>query len=210
MCGGAFVPRQRSLTPSLIAAAALRVGDRDGSKAMTMRHIASELGYDPMALYRYFPDRQALLDAVADLALADVPDPDPGSGWEDRLSTILIGIRSAALAHPGIAGHVASRPPLRANGQRLGMGLMTALRDAGLPPPDVVRAAQTLVAYVAAALAMAVQAGERDDRWHQVARTIGELRGDEAGADLPVVGSEDQFSYGLRLLLAGIRAEVGR
>jgi len=204
------VPRQRSLTPSLIAAAALRVGDRDGSKAMTMRHIASELGYDPMALYRYFPDRQSLLDAVADLALADVPDPDPESSWDDRLSTILTGIRSAALAHPGIAGHVASRPPLRGNGQRLGMAMMAALRDAGLPAADVVRAAQTLVAYVAAALAMAVQAGERDDRWQQVAGTIGELRGDDAGADLPAVGSDDQFSYGLRLLLAGIRAEVGR
>jgi AcrR family transcriptional regulator len=202
------MPSQRPLTPAVIAAAALRVGDRDGPKAMSMRHIAAELGCDPMALYRHFPDRQALLDAVADLALADAPDPDPDASWEDRVRTLLTGMRSAALEHPGIAPHIAARPPLQDNGRRLGTAMMSALAEAGLAPADVVRATQTLVAYLAAALAMAVRAGERDGRWHEVAGAVDVLSRDATGAELLIVGSEEQFAYGLRLLLAGIRAEA--
>ena len=108
--------------------------------------------------------------------------------------------------HPGIAAHIASRPPLGENGQRLGASLLAALAEAGLPLEDVVRAAQALVAYVAAALAMAVRAGARDPRWHQAAAAVEALDG--AGHELPVVGSDDQFEYGLRLLVAGIKAEA--
>ncbi|BCJ67620.1 TetR/AcrR family transcriptional regulator [Polymorphospora rubra] len=202
--------RTRPLTPELIAAAALEVGDREGAKAMSMRRIAAELGCDPMALYRHFADRDALLDAVADLALNDVPDPDPAAGWEDRLRHLAGGIRSAALAHPGIAAHIAGRPPLHGNGRRLALAMITALVDAGLSPTQAIRTAQALVAYLSAALAMAVRVGGdgRDERWHHVNRALSESAGQPVGDALPPTGSEEQFSYGLRLLLAGIRAEA--
>jgi AcrR family transcriptional regulator len=200
--------RSRRLTPSAIADAALRVGDREGPQAMTMRRIAADIGCDPMALYRHFADREALLDAVADLALADAADPDPQAIWEDRLRAIVTAIRSAALHHPGIAAHVAARPPLGPNGHRLGIAMLAALAQAGLPPPTAVRAAQTLVAYVASSLVMAVRAGKRDARWSQVSRTLGELPGSPPGEELLIAGSDEQFEYGLHLLIAGIRVEA--
>jgi AcrR family transcriptional regulator len=198
------VPAHR-LTPDAIATTALRLGDREGQQAMSMRRIAAELGCDPMAIYRHFPNREALLDAVADLALADVDDPGPGSGWTLRVARILTDVRAAALRHPGIAAHIAARPPLGANGARLGAGIYHALAEAGLPPDGVVPAAQALIAYVAAALAMAVNAGTRDARWHQVSRSMDGLPADA----VPVVGSDEQFGYGLRLLLNGITVEAG-
>jgi AcrR family transcriptional regulator len=198
--------RKGPMTPTFIAEAALRVGDRDGAKAMSMRRIAAEIGCDPMALYRHFPDRQALLDAVADLAMAEVPDPDPAADWAVRLHTLVIGIRAASLRHPGIAAHIAARPPLAEQGRRLGIAMITALTQAGLSGPDPIRAAQTLVAYAAAGLAMAVQAGTRDERWHQVSEALSAPPGDE----LLVAGSDAQFEYGLRLLLNGIRQEAQR
>ena len=192
------------MTPAVIAEAALRLGDRDGPAAMSMRRIAAELGCDPMAIYRHFPNREALLDAVADLALAAVPDPGPDTPWDQRINRILGAVRAEALRHPGIAGHVAARPPLGAHGLRLAAGITGALTEAGLSPPAVVQAAQALIAYVAAALAMAINAGVRDERWHQVAQAMSGLPGEA----LPVVGSDEQFGYGLRLLLNGIRAET--
>jgi AcrR family transcriptional regulator len=176
-----------------------------------MRRIAAELGGDPMAIDRHYPNREALLDAVADLALADVADPGPGSGWSARITTILTEVRAVALRHPGIAAHVAARPPLGANGARLGAGIHHALGAAGLPPEGVAYAAQALIAYVAAALAMAVNAGTRDAaargaRRHQVSRAMEGLPGDV----MPVVGSAEQFGYGLRLLLNGVAVEAGR
>ncbi|MBB5801027.1 AcrR family transcriptional regulator [Saccharothrix ecbatanensis] len=199
------MPKAKPLTPAIIAEAALRIGDRDGAKAMSMRRIAGELGCDPMALYRHFPDRQALLDAVADLAMADVRDPDPGANWDHRLHALVTGIRAAALRHPGIAPHVAARPPLAEQGQRLGAAMMTALTQAGLSPADAIRTSQTLVAYAASALAMAVQGGTRDERWHQVSDTLSSLPDAPPGDGLPATGSDEQFEFGLRLLLLGIR-----
>lgn len=214
-----------------------------------MRRIAAEIGCDPMAIYRHFPNREALLDAVADLAIADAIPPDaaprppadtppghgegekaaangppdrgpatrvrPGAGlrvasadsamaeagsWDVRVRALLTQIRTSALQHPGIAIHIASRPPLGHNGRKLAAILHQDLADAGLRPEDVARAGQALIAYTAAALRMAVLAGERDERWHQVTEAIGH--------ELPVVGSPEQFDYGLRLLLNGIKAEV--
>lgn len=198
------------LTPSSIADAALRLGDREGGEAMTMRRIAGELGCDPMALYRHFPDRTALLDAVADLALTAVPPPDPALPWDERLRRVADDIRAAALAHPGIAAHVAARPPLAEQGQRIGAGVFAALGEAGLAPAEATRAAQALVATISAGLAMAVRAGTRDARWHQVSDVLGGLPSAPPGGELHTVGSDEQFSYTVRLLVAGIRAEAAR
>ncbi|WP_158554006.1 TetR/AcrR family transcriptional regulator [Micromonospora deserti] len=196
------------MTADLITAAALKVGDREGVKAMSMRRIAAELGCDPMSLYRHFPDRQALLDAVADLALADARDPDPGESWEARLVAVLTSIRSAALRHPGIAAHIAGRPPLQRHGRRLAAAIIGALAEAGLPPADVIRATQALIAYLAAALAMSLQAGEPDARWRELRAAIAALPDALPDDALPVTGSDDQFGYGLGLLIAGIRVEA--
>jgi hypothetical protein len=74
-------------------------------------------------------------------------------------------------------------------------------------PPASVR---HLVAYLAAALAMAVRVGERDARWHQVAAAVGAFPTEAARNELLIAGAEEQFAYGLRLLLAGIRAEAAQ
>jgi AcrR family transcriptional regulator len=200
----------RFLSPATIARTALELGDEEGPAAMSMRLIAARLGCDPMALYRHFANREALLDAVADLAFADVADPDPTLRWDERLVVTAVAMREAALRHPGIAGHVASRPPLGSNGQRLGAGLLAALRDGGVPPGAAVRILQTLVAYLAAGLAMAVQAGTRDERWWQASEVVDALAGERGmGEELFAVGSVEQFAYGLDLLMAGIRAQAG-
>jgi hypothetical protein len=69
-----------------------------------------------------------------------------------------------------------------------------------------VRAFQALIAYAAAGLRMAVDAGVQDRRWQQVSAAMEGLPGEA----LPVVGSAEQFDYGLRLLLSGIRLEGER
>ncbi|MBW1596176.1 TetR/AcrR family transcriptional regulator C-terminal domain-containing protein [Streptomyces sp. JJ38] len=201
--------RTRFLTPELIARKALEVGDRGGAEAMTMRRIAAELGCDPMALYRHFANREALLDAVADLAVAEVGDPGVRMPWDERISVTADAVREAALRHPGITAHLAARPPTGENGRRIARGLMEALGAAGLPSATAVRSFQTLTAYLASSLAMAVRAGARDRRWEHVRDVMDELPDVAApGEELFAVGSAEQFRFGLRLLLAGIRAEA--
>jgi AcrR family transcriptional regulator len=49
-----------------ITTAARRLLDRDGADAVTMRRIATAVGITPMAIYRHYQDRDALLTALAD------------------------------------------------------------------------------------------------------------------------------------------------
>ncbi|MFF5080621.1 TetR/AcrR family transcriptional regulator C-terminal domain-containing protein [Actinoplanes sp. NPDC000266] len=137
---------------------------------------------------------------MADLAVEEVEAPAGSEPWDQRIRAVLTDVRAAALRHPGIAGHIASRPPLGPAGLRLAAVIMAALAEAGLSPADVVKASQALIAYSAAGLRMAVEAGEPDERWRQVNEA---LRG-----ETPVAGSAEQFGYGLRLLLNGIRQEA--
>ena len=52
-------------TAQKIATAARRLLDREGAEAVTMRRIAEAVGVTPMAVYRHYPDRAGLLNALA-------------------------------------------------------------------------------------------------------------------------------------------------
>jgi AcrR family transcriptional regulator len=49
-----------------IATASRRLLDKEGTEAVTMRRVAKAVGITPMAIYRHYPDRAALLNSLAD------------------------------------------------------------------------------------------------------------------------------------------------
>jgi len=49
-----------------IVAAARELLDKEGAEGVTMRRVAEKVGITPMAIYRHFPDREALLEGLAD------------------------------------------------------------------------------------------------------------------------------------------------
>jgi AcrR family transcriptional regulator len=53
-------------TARKIAQAARRLLDKQGAEAVTMRAVAQAVGITAMAIYRHYPDRTALLNALAD------------------------------------------------------------------------------------------------------------------------------------------------
>jgi AcrR family transcriptional regulator len=73
-----------------IAAAARSLLDQEGSNAVTMRRVAEAVGITPMAIYRHFPNRAALLNALADKGFVDLAAQLAGKQFpadiEQRLS----------------------------------------------------------------------------------------------------------------------------
>ena len=55
-----------SPTARRIAIAGRRLLDKEGAEAVTMRRVAKAVGITPMAIYRHYRDRTALLNALAD------------------------------------------------------------------------------------------------------------------------------------------------
>lgn len=66
-----------------------------------MRRIAQELDVWPMSLYRYFHDKDALLDALAEAAAASVRLPSSRRLPRRQLSELLLSLKTTIQAHPG-------------------------------------------------------------------------------------------------------------
>jgi AcrR family transcriptional regulator len=61
------------MTKDCILAAAKIVLDREGIPGFTIRKIAERAGMSPMAMYRHFANKDALLDALMEDGLAAHP-----------------------------------------------------------------------------------------------------------------------------------------
>jgi AcrR family transcriptional regulator len=108
--------RRQPLDRARIVAAAVDFIDRDGLPSLTMRRLGQELGVEAMALYRYVPGREDLLDAVAGYVIEEMSNDEdvldhPHHGWQDFLQRLAHGVRRVALRHPKVFPLVASRPP---------------------------------------------------------------------------------------------------
>lgn len=117
MVAGAEPPSQRRrLDRERIVVAGLAYIDKHDVAALSMRRLGSVLGVEAMALYRYVPSKEDLLDAIVDLMVAQMrADPEmlesPTHGWQDFLQRLAHGVRRASLAHPRAFPLLVSRPP---------------------------------------------------------------------------------------------------
>jgi AcrR family transcriptional regulator len=98
------------LSRALILDAALEIADRDGVERLSMRRLAGALGRDPMALYRYAANKEALLDGLAERVLEQLHVDTADNDWESQLRTIARSYRGLALAHPHIVPLLVTRP----------------------------------------------------------------------------------------------------
>ncbi|MFF2950339.1 TetR/AcrR family transcriptional regulator [Kitasatospora sp. NPDC057965] len=101
---GGRLSRERML------ACALEIIDNEGVDRMSMRRLARALGHDPMSLYRYAPNKAALLDGVAETVLAELAVDPTDPDWAAQLRTVARDYRRLALAHPHVVPLLVTRP----------------------------------------------------------------------------------------------------
>lgn len=98
----------------LVSAVALI--DAEGLHALSMRRLGRDLGVEAMALYRYVPSREDLLDGIVETVIDELyADPEvhllPQHSWQEYLIRLADGVRRMALAHPQVFPLIATRPP---------------------------------------------------------------------------------------------------
>ena len=107
----------RSLDRRRVLDSAVALVDERGLRQLTMRHLGTYLGVDAMALYRYVPGRENLLDGIVETVIDELyGDPEvhmstSPQDWRDYLRRLAYGVRRIALAHPQVFPLVATRPP---------------------------------------------------------------------------------------------------
>ncbi|MCC0093565.1 TetR/AcrR family transcriptional regulator C-terminal domain-containing protein [Streptomyces flavotricini] len=121
--------RRGRLSRPRVLAAAVALVDREGLTALTMRRLATDLGVEPMAIYRYTSSKEALLDGLVEAFFSEVndrlrttadtdagPSRDPVGApvgilpWRAELRRIARAFAAVVHAHREILPVVATRP----------------------------------------------------------------------------------------------------
>jgi AcrR family transcriptional regulator len=184
------------LSESQIVAVAARLLDRSGVERFTMSSLGEALDVTPMAVYRYFDDRQAIIQAAVERVLAELAASRPDGEPVAEVTSWMRCVRAQMLAHPWV-------PMLLGDEQRLSQAwvnvldwLLSALQRCGLTSADsgreLVRISRTTLGVVIQELRVPLSATPAQTRdvtarrphWAAVAPTLREYADDQLFDDL--------------------------
>lgn len=129
--------RNGELERDRIVSAAVRLADREGLEAVSIRRLAGELRVRPMSLYTYIASKDDLLSLMRDAVVAEVIigeelPPD----WRAALRVIATRSRHVFVSHPWILEISGGRPNLGHNALRHAEQLLAAVSSLRLDPSD--------------------------------------------------------------------------
>jgi AcrR family transcriptional regulator len=141
---------KEQLSRERIVATALAIVDEHGLDALSMRRLGAELGVDPMAVYYYVPNKEALLDAVVEAVMAeiDLSVDDPSAPPADRVVCAGTAYAEVLLHHANTLPVLLSRGPVTPGGLGPVDLLIGIFRDAGLSVEHAVAAMNVVAAAV--------------------------------------------------------------
>jgi AcrR family transcriptional regulator len=204
------------LTRERIVAEAVAMVEQEGLDAVTMRGLARRLGVDAMSLYHHVDNRDTLLNRITEVVLAGIELPPATGVFRDDVHAMAQSFRRVALRHPRCAplvltrqlGSFAALAPVEA--------VLSILRDAGFPPDSAVHATRSVLAFVIGSLLREVSAGPTFSGADLggVERRLAELKAAdlprvvEAAPHLAVCDHEEEFEFGLDLLVVALERQV--
>jgi AcrR family transcriptional regulator len=128
--------RAAPLTKMRIVEAALTIIDHEGLPALNMRRLGAQLDVGAMAVYKHFPNKDAILDGIVAAVLRDLAESATESDWREGFRAAFISLRSLLLAHPNALPLVASRPLSSPQFARRLESTRDLLLRAGLPEEE--------------------------------------------------------------------------
>jgi AcrR family transcriptional regulator len=145
-------PARPALSRAAIVAAALAIADRDGLDAVSMRRVAEELDTGASALYVYIENREDLLGAMFDHAMAPVAEVAPPAGdWRQRLTWLLLTSITTASGHGGLARIALTAVPAGPNARVVTSRVRDLLAEGGISGATIPAALDLLGLFVTAA-----------------------------------------------------------
>lgn len=215
-----------ALTPDDVVHAAMAIADEEGLGAVTMHAVAARLGFTTMALYRYFPSKEALYDAIVDAGMGLPPQPaEPRGDWRAEVTRWAHAKREMLCARPWLAELPFVAAPHGPNWLLWLEALAASLQRTGLAPADVGQMISVIDGFTRGAsdtsvsLARARARGISDQEWAaavgaDLGRAIGDPRFPAFEAILtapPTTHARtmaESFDFGLQRVLDGIALYV--
>ena len=170
-----------------------------------------------MALYRYFPSKNDLIDAAIDVAAPEIELPEPGAApWKEQLAGLARSLFEAGLRHPSVARARFDRPLQSPGAMQVTDRAIALLLEAGLSKRQSVAAFKSLLIHTLGAAAFATSearshvrenattghASVPEERFPAMAAVASELTA--------ALGGDEAFELGLAALLDGIELRASR
>lgn len=200
------------LTPEKIRAEALKVIDAEGLDEFSTRKLGRALGCEAMAIYWYYPSKDALLDAVVDELMSGVgrvaaSDTDD---WVEALRRVAHAYRGLAHKHPRAFPLVASRRFSTEATYAFLESLFQLARERGIDDRTTARFFRAVSAYCSGiALNEIAARDEEKDPNAPVVRAKFE-RVSAVSKWLAPRHADDLFEFGLELLLDALARSTPR
>jgi AcrR family transcriptional regulator len=206
---------RRPLTRERILEAAVAIVDDQGIEGLSMRKLGTSLGVEAMSLYNYIPNKAALLDGILERVVSEITIPEDGSTWDERLRQMTHSYRGIALSHPRVVPLFAMRPFNSLPALDIVEAVFELLAEAGFPPAETLKVLRAMSAYavgftISEALMIIGEGADRppvrfpdpEASEEDFPRTI------EVGAYVQKNDSDDQFEFGLELLISGLKTKL--
>jgi len=207
------------LTKQAVVERALALGDAEGTEALTIRRIATELGVTPMALYWHFRNKEELLAGLGDQIWSELDtDVDKSASWDSQLRGLLESLLHVLRSHP-------CAPQLIFEGEKQSDAALVAMETAlavlqrgGFDPEHAAEISRSAL-FTALTLVMsdpgskpAKDAAEKTEEQRKQHVRLALLPPDrypclvEAALPMSTFDPELHYSFGVDLFVAGVKA----
>lgn len=214
-----------SLSRERVLATAVGLADREGLKGLTMRALAAELGVEAMSLYHHVANKEALLDGVVEVVVAEVVEaaadldaPAAAEDWQAALRARILTARTVMLRHPWAPRVIETRTSMNPTVMTWYDGLLGVLHEGGLSWDLIHHAMHALGSRALGFSQELFDPGEADpdaaeatammgaiaDRIPNTIAMLAEVAHDEPGATLGWCDDQTEFEFGIDVLLDGI------
>ena len=198
--------------------AAVDIVDTEGLPALTMGRVAERLGVTTMALYRYVPGKEELVDLMIDMALGAPPAPE-GLGWRTDLAQWARANLAVLHRHPWLLEFVTSRVAIGPNWLAWVESAIRTLSGARLSANELMAVVILVDGHVRSSAQISLGVTGTGEWAHDFSRALDTVAGDPRYAALSAWvraggfgarhnDSEDVFEFGLERVLDGVDALV--
>jgi AcrR family transcriptional regulator len=136
--------RRSPLSPERIVRAAIKLADKQGLEALSMRKLATTLKVEAMSLYNHVASKDELLDGMVNEIVGEITLPERGGDWKCAMRARAVSALAVMTAHPWAPMLIVSRINVGPNMLRYIDATLGALRDAGFSWHDADRAWNTM------------------------------------------------------------------
>lgn len=215
------------LSRDLILHTALKIADKHGLAALSMRNLATALNVKAMSLYKYVAHKDELLDGLVDILFGEIECPPVTTPWREAMRLRAFSVRRVMLRHTWGPALIESRTPASLSNRQLAHVeyVLTCLKDAGFDVQHQYRAFVLLDSYIYGYVMQELNWPTTKNEQNRVTRSVESLLDKSPHPNLmtvmhefmsthPIVDGnatyDIEFEFGLNIILSGLEQQAQR